>query len=261
MKTEMYCYLENRERRVLPSNEAFERWLDPDRTAIACIDMHRGHVGPDEELTLPAPRARAKIPAHNLFHALARDIGIPVIHVQHWQRYGGIDDANSKAWNKGANWRVLYELYLPPNALMLEHSWEGTKWLDLMVEQASGDHYIRTKKRLSGFYPTDLEFLLRQLEVANLVITGTFTDACDLSTAFDAANRDFRVIVPRDVVAGYSEEAENAALLIISLHLGLVVDAPALLAEWYARKGKELPEALRGATDISEVAGPLEVAV
>lgn len=260
MKTEMYCYLENREKKVLPSSEAFERWLDPDRTAIACVDMHRGHVGPDEELTLPAPRARAKIPAHNMFHALARDIGIPIVHVQHWQRFGGIDDANSKAWNRGANWRVLYELYLPPNPLMLEHSWEGTKWLDLMVEhEPERDYYIRTKKRLSAFYPTDFEFLLRQLDVKNLVITGTYTDACDLSTAFDAANRDFRVLIPRDIVAGYSEEAEHAALLIVSLHLGLVVDSPALLREWYARKGKELPSILEGVSDISEVARGIPV--
>jgi biuret amidohydrolase len=258
MKTEMYCYLEDRDRCMLPSNQAFEAWLDPDRTAIACIDMHRGHVGPDEELTLPAPRARAKIPAHNLFHSLARDIGVPVIHVQHWQRHGGIDDAHSRARNRGANWRVLYELYLPPNELMIEHSWEGTKWLDLMVEEAPGDYYVRTKKRLSGFYPTDLEFLLRQLDVDNLVITGTYTDACDLSTAFDAANRDYRVIVPRDVVAGYSAEAEHAALMIVSLHLGLVVDAPALLSEWYARKGATLPDELAGVSDISTAAEPLE---
>jgi hypothetical protein len=50
--------------------------------------------------------------------------------------------------------------------------------------------------------------------------------------------------VPRDIVAGYSEEAENAALLIVSLHLGLVVDSPALLKEWYARKGVEVPAQL-----------------
>jgi biuret amidohydrolase len=258
MKTEMHCWIENRKRVTLPSTEAFERWLDPEKTAIACIDMHRGHVGPEEELTLAAPRARARIPAHNLFHALARDIGIPVIHVQHWQRYGGIDDATSKHWNRGANWRHLSELYLPPNPLMLEHSWEGTKWLDLMVEEAAGDYYIRTKKRLSAFYPTDFEFLLDQLDVKNLVITGTLTECCDLSTAFDAANRDFRVLIPRDVVGGSSSEAEEAALLIISLHLGLVVDAPVLLKEWYARKGRELPEALRDVEDISDVARSLE---
>jgi biuret amidohydrolase len=259
MRTEMYCYLENRERRVLPSNPAFESWLDPAHSAIVCIDMHRGHVGPDEQLTCPAPRARAKIPAHNLFHALARDVGVPVIHVQHWQRYGGIEDARSKVLEGGANWRVLYELYLEPNDLMVEHSWEGTKWLDLMVEEDPADLYVRTKKRLSSFFPTDLEFLLRHLGVKNVVITGTYTDACDLATAFDAADRDFRVIVPRDVVAGYSERAEDAALQIISLHLGLVVDASALLDEWHARADKELPEEVRGCTNLSDVAGPIPV--
>ena len=215
--------------------------------------MHRGHVGPEDQLTLAAPRARARIPAHNLFHRLCRELGIPIVHVQHWQRYGGIDDATSQHWNRGANWRHLSELYLPPNPLMVEHSWEGTKWLDLMVEEVEGDYYIRTKKRLSAFYPTDFEFLLRQLDVENLVITGTYTDACDLSTAFDAANRDFRVIVPRDIVAGYSEEAEHAALQIVSLHLGLVVDGPALAREWFARKGIEAPRELETAVTMDDL--------
>jgi nicotinamidase-related amidase len=252
MKTEMYCYLEDREKRTLPDTEVFDRWLDPDHAAIACIDMHRGHVGDDPELTLDTPRARARIPAHNIFHRYAREIGVPIIHVQHWQRHGGIDDARSKAVNQGANWRHLYDLYLPPNPLMLEHSWEGTKWLDIMIEEEPNDYYVRTKKRLSAFYPTDFEFLLRQLDVHNLVITGTMTDACDLSTAFDAANRDFRVLIPRDVVAGSSAEAEHAALLCVSLHLGLVVDAPALLAEWFARKDRELPSDVAGIDDIND---------
>jgi nicotinamidase-related amidase len=252
MKTEMYCYLEDRERRVLPSNEAFDQWLDPARSAVLEIDMHRGHVGPEEALTLPVPRSRARVDEHNAFQAAARDLGVPVVHVQHWQRHGGIDDANSRAANRGANWRVLYELYLPPNELMLEHSWEGTPWLDLITEEVEGDYYVRTKKRLSGFYPTDLEFLLRQLAVTNVVLTGTMTDACVLSTAFDAANRDFRVIVPRDIVAGYNDEAEHGALMCISLHAGLVVDGPALLREWAARAGKELPSELRSAATMTD---------
>jgi len=264
MQTEMYCYLEDETKLVLPDgvadySAAFEDWLDPEKTAVVSIDMHRGHVGPDAALTLSAPRARARIPAHNRFHQACRELGMPMIHVQHWQRYGGIDDLNNLKHNRMANWRVLYYLYLADNELMDEHSWEGTKWLDLMVEEVEGDLYIRTKKRLSGFFPTDLEFLLRNLNVSNVVLTGTFTDACVLSTAFDAANLDFRVIVPRDVVAGYSAEAEHSALQIISLHLGLVVDAPALLAEYYARRDMALPDDLRGITEISEAAGILEV--
>jgi nicotinamidase-related amidase len=260
MKTEMYTYIENRDKVVLPPHPGFDRWLDPERTAVVCIDMHRGHVGPDEQVTVPAPRARARIPHHDAFHAACREVGIPIVFVQCWYRAGGFETAGPKG--SDAPWApfLLYPLYLPMNELMQQHSVEGTKWLDLMVENdPERDYYVRTKKRFSAFYPADLEFLLRRLEVENVVITGTYTDCCDLSTAFDACNRDFRVIVPRDVVAGYSEEAEHAALLIISLHVGIVTDSAALLAEWYARAGKPLPEELQGVEDISAVASPLAV--
>jgi nicotinamidase-related amidase len=253
MKTKMYCYLEDRDKKVLPESEAFERWLDPARTAVICIDMHRGHIGPEEQLTCDAPRARARIPHHDVFHAACREIGVPIIMVQHWQRYGGADDIAAKDLHGGANWRHIYPLYWPPNPLMDEHSWEGTKWLDILVEHdPERDYYVRTKKRLSAFYPTDLEFLLRRLGVENVVITGTMTDACDLSTAFSAADLDFRVTMPRDIVAGYSEEAEHGALMIVSLHLGIVVDGPALIREWYARAGAEVPPVLRTAVTMDD---------
>ncbi|MFT7473907.1 MAG: nicotinamidase-related amidase [Verrucomicrobiales bacterium] len=265
MKTDMYCYLEGRDRKTLPSGtsdnaDAFEKWLDPDKSAVVCIDMHRGHVGPaDEDLTCPAPSARAKIPAHNMFHRMARAIGVPIIHVQHWQRHGGMDDVHSNTENRVANWRLTFELFLD-KPVGEEHSWEGTKWLDVLVEEEESDYYVRTKKRLSGFYPTDLEFLLRQLDVDNVVLTGTYTDACVLSTAFDAANRDFRVTVLGDIVAGGSEENEAAALMIVALHCGLVTDGPALIREWYARKGMAEPEELIGHTKMTEASGFLDEA-
>lgn len=242
MKTDMYCWLYNRDRKSLP--DVFDSWFDPERTAVVCIDMHAGHLAIDDpECPCPAPRGVEKIAIHDEFHAACRAIGIPIIMVQHWQRNGGIDDRFSKSRTGKANWRWLYELYLPPNPAMDQHSWEGTRWVDLMVEHDPDvDLYVRTKKRLSAFYPTDLEFLLRQLDVDTIVITGAYTDCCDISTAFDAANRDFRVLVPRDIVAGFSEEAENAALHIISLHAGLVVDSGPLLSEWYARAEVPLPD-------------------
>ena len=88
------------------------------------------------------------------------------------------------------------------------------------------------KKRLSIFYPTDLDFLLRNMRRRTVVLTGGFTDCCVLNAAFDAANRDYRVVVCRDLVRGFSPEMEDAALRIVSLHLGLVVDSADLLGAW-----------------------------
>ncbi|HZA57952.1 MAG TPA: isochorismatase family cysteine hydrolase, partial [Solirubrobacterales bacterium] len=167
---------------------------------------------------------------------------------------GGTDDIKSQLVEGGTNWRHLEKIYMNlDQENMDELGWEGTKWVDLMVEEDPRDLYVRTKKRLSGFYPTDLEFLLRQLGVRNLVIDGTLTDCCVLNTAFDAANRDFRVVVPRDVAAGMSQEMEGAAEKVIANHLGLIVDAPALLREWYARQGAELPADLARAETMDDV--------
>lgn len=255
METEMYCYGPDEQRKALPPDDrVFDAWLDLEATAIVCIDMHRSHVGDDPGMPLPAPRATARVRAHDAFHAAARELGIPVIMVQHWQRHGGADDLRSKSLEGGVNWRHTARLFFDVTEDIDQLGWEGTKWVDLMVEHdPERDYYIRTKKRLSAFYPTDLEHLLRNLAIRNVVLTGTLTDCCVLNTAFDAANRDFRVLVPRDIVAGLSEEMEQAGLKVIANHLGLVVDAPALLREWSAQRGSELPVELARAETMDDV--------
>jgi len=112
MKTDIHCYLEDRQAKRIP--DSMDSWLDPSHTAVVCIDMHRGHLGTEPDTTCPAPRARDVIEAHNQFHRACREAGIPVIMVQHWQRYGGIDDIASRKRTGKANWRWLYEMYLPP---------------------------------------------------------------------------------------------------------------------------------------------------
>lgn len=97
------------------------------------------------------------------------------------------------------------------------------------------DLIVQTKKRLSVFYPTDLDFLLRNLRVSTVVLNGGFTDCCVLNAAFDASNHDYRVVVLRDLVRGTNAEMEDAALKMVSLHLGLVMDSADLVAAWQAQ--------------------------
>jgi biuret amidohydrolase len=73
MKSDICCNLEDRKMKRLPDN--MDSWLAPDRTAVVCIDMHRGHLGTEPDVTCPAPRARAVIEAHNQFHRACRDAG------------------------------------------------------------------------------------------------------------------------------------------------------------------------------------------
>ena len=56
-----------------------------------------------------------------------------------------------------------------------------------------------------------------------------------LNAAFDASNRDYRVVVLRDLVRGTNPEMEDASLKMVSLHLGLVMESADLLDAWDRR--------------------------
>lgn len=214
------------EKRTLP--DGFEDYAERARTAIVSIDMHQGHLADTPDCPCPAPRAREIVEPIDAFHDRVRQLGLPIIHVRTGLRQGGIDDVKGGR----AAWRRVFPLYVGtiPNAD--EHAIEGSRWTEFVTRIEPDDLIVKTKKRLSAFYPTDLDFLLRNLGVRVVVLNGGFTDCCILNAAFDASNHDYRVVVLRDLVRGTNAEMEEAALKIISLHTGLVMDSADLLAEW-----------------------------
>lgn len=220
------------ERRPLPADPAFADFFAASRSAIVSIDMHEGHLSESPDCPCPAPRARGIVAPIDTFHRLARARGVPVIHVRTVLRKSGVDDVRGKV----AAWRLVFPLLVGaiPNAA--EHALEGSRWTTLRTEVADQDLLVETKKRLSAFYPTDLDFLLRNMDVRTVVLDGGFTDCCVLNAAFDASNRDYRVVVLRDLVRGTNAEMEEAALKMVSLHLGLVMDSADLLAAWDAAR-------------------------
>jgi nicotinamidase-related amidase len=214
------------QRKELPND--FDDYFVPEDTVIVEIDMCRGHLDEGPDVTCPCPRGREVIEPINQFNREARNLGVIVIHVHAVNRKDGIDDVTG---NKAA-WRRIFPMTVGPIPNSDMHNIEGSHWCDFVVEVANDDLTVNTKKRLSAFYPTDLEFLLRNLNRQTMVITGLMTDCCVLNTCFDGSNRGFKVIVPQNLTRGFSPELEDAALKIISLHLGLVVESKDLLSKW-----------------------------
>ncbi|MEW5721959.1 MAG: isochorismatase family cysteine hydrolase [Thermodesulfobacteriota bacterium] len=206
----------------------FADYFLPADTAVVEIDMCRGHLDQGPDVTCPCPRGREIIEPINRFNDQARRSGVTVIHVRAVNRRGGVDDVKG---NKAA-WRRVFPMTVGPIPNSDMHNLEGSQWCDFMVEVKEGDLLVNSKKRLSAFFPTDLDFLLRNLNRHILVVTGLMTDCCVLNTCFDGANLGYRIITPRDLSRGFNPEMEDAALKIISLHLGLVVEAEELVARW-----------------------------
>ena len=206
----------------------FADYLDPATTAVISIDMHRGHLEDSPDCPCPAPRARDLIAPIDAFHAAVRALGVRVAHVKSVLRADGSDDLGGIP----AAWRRTFPLHIGeiPNADA--HAIEGSRWTEWMTRVEPGDLRVENKRRLSAFYPTDLDFLLRNQRITTVVLDGGFADCCVLNTAFDANNLNYRVIVLRDLVRGTDPQLEASALTMVSLHLGLVMASSDLLAQW-----------------------------
>jgi biuret amidohydrolase len=226
--TKYYLY---GERRTLPTDPAYQEYLDPSRTAVVSIDMHEGHLSESPDCPCPAPRGRKIVEPLDAFHDEARARGVRVVHVRSGLRPSGADDINGIP----SAWRLGFGEFVGGIPNVDQHAIEGTQWTRFRTRVEPGDETVTSKKRLSAFYPTDLDFLLRQMGVTTIVLTGAMTDCCILSTAFDASNRNYRVITVRDLVAGTNDELEDAALKIMSLNTGLVMDGQDLVHAWGQR--------------------------
>jgi nicotinamidase-related amidase len=71
---------------------------------------------------------------------------------------------------------------------------------------------VVVKKRYSAFFRTDLDEVLRRYEPDALVLAGVNTHACIRTTAIDAYQRDWPVILATDCVDSYDSEHHDVSL-------------------------------------------------
>lgn len=99
--------------------------------------------------------------------------------------------------------------YKLSNFFVPKDSWEA-KVLDGL---APGDDDIVLKKTSSGlFNSTNVEYLLRNIGIDTLIVTGFLTDQCVDHTLRDAADRGFYPVCISDGCATHTEERHRNAL-------------------------------------------------
>jgi nicotinamidase-related amidase len=90
----------------------------------------------------------------------------------------------------------------------------GSQWGGKIIESMSplpSEVVVSGKIGLCAFSSTNLDFLLRQLEVKNLAVCGFLTNCCVESSMRTAYEKGFKVITLPDCCAATSVEAHDAA--------------------------------------------------
>lgn len=90
---------------------------------------------------------------------------------------------------------------------------KGTSGCEIAPElQVAPSDPVIVKKRFSAFFGTELEHLLAELRPDTIVLAGINTHACIRTTAIDAYQRDWPVIVASDCVGSWDEEHHAVTL-------------------------------------------------
>ncbi len=200
--------------------------LDPRSTVAVGIDMHRGHLDPAvATLPLAAERCGPVIKRAAALFAGLRERGVPIVHVVTEYREPGEIAANPF-------WKAIHDDPAKARRGILGHNLAGSPGTEIIPELLEPrDLVVRGKKRYSSFHGTDLEFVLRQrLRAETVILAGINTTTCVLCAAFEATNRDFRVVVAADAVDSMDgEEMHRFALRLMGAALGWPLGNDAIL--------------------------------
>ena len=113
----------------------------------------------------------------------------------------------------------------------------GTRGAEIVAELDPGMDPVVIKKRYSAFFCTELEQVLAKLSPGVLVVAGINTHACIRTTAIDAYQRDYNVIIAADCVGSYDAAHHSVSLRYLEGTIARVLTNPQIACELQSANG------------------------
>ena len=182
--------------------------LNPGRTALVVIDMQNDFLSADgwySQSGIDISHMQQSIQPVCDLVAAARQQSVPVIWTQHGFRDG--TDAGVFA--------TLRDFMKDGGLRKNTWGYELTGEMDVRP----GDWLVE-KNRLSGFFATNLDLILRGLDADTILICGVLTNQCVKATAVDANFRDYKPIVVREATGTTLPHLHEPALEMIAVGIG-----------------------------------------
>jgi len=101
-----------------------------------------------------------------------------------------------------------------------KHCLKGSVESEIVDELKPFKGRVVPKTRFSGFYGTDLDKIVQEMNPEKVVVVGVCTDICVMHTVADLRNRNYDVEVPKNCVASFDRENHEFALKHMKSVLG-----------------------------------------
>jgi len=195
--------------------------VSPGHTAVVTQECQGAVMGPDAGLALLAAEAR-RVALPNIVRLLpaARKAGVHVVHCLVRRRPDGLgSNHNARIFAmSGAGADIAPGT--PGAALLPELGPEPT---DLTLNRWHG---------VGPMGGTDLDAVLRNMGVTTIVVVGVSLNIAIPNLVMDAINKAYRVVVPRDAVAGIPADYGDAVLTNTLSLLATITTTDQLLEAW-----------------------------
>ncbi|MET0197744.1 MAG: cysteine hydrolase [Rhodococcus fascians] len=193
----------------------------PAHTAIVTQECQGAVVGPNAGLAVLAKEAqREALPNIERLLPAAREAGVKVVHCLVQRRPDGLGgNHNAKIFAIGGG-----EIGITP----------GTPGAELLPElgPAPTDLVLRRWHGIGPMGGTDLDAVLRNLGVTTIVAVGVSVNLAITNLCMDAVNKAYRVVLPRDAVAGFPTDYANTIIDNMLSLLATITTTDKLLEVW-----------------------------
>jgi biuret amidohydrolase len=193
----------------------------PAHTAIVTQECQGAVIGPNAGLALLAEEAR-RVALPNIIKLLpaARSAGVPVVHCVVQRRPDGQgSNHNAKIFAIGRG--EVNILPGTPGAAVLPEL--GPEPTDLVLGRWHG---------VGPMGGTDLDAVLRNLGVSTIVVVGVSLNIAIPNVVMDAVNAAYRVVIPKDAVAGIPADYGAAMITNTLSLLATITSTDDLIQAW-----------------------------
>jgi ureidoacrylate peracid hydrolase len=193
--------------------------LVPGRTVHVVIDDQNDFLHPDGWYAthgIDIEHMRRVIEPTRMLNAECRRRGIPILWTRHGTR--GLGDGGP---------------FMAKRVLLREGGLRIDTWGYEIIDdlEVRPEDWTVAKTRLSAFFQTNLEQILRALGAETVLITGVLTNQCVGATCKDALFRDFKPFVVEECVGTATPHLHDPAIEMISVGWGQVNTLEQTLAE------------------------------
>jgi nicotinamidase-related amidase len=193
----------------------------PEHTAVITQECQGAVMGPNAGLAVLAKEAR-RVAFPNIVRLLpaARAAGVQVVHCLVQRRPDGLgSNHNARIFGGGRT-----GVDITPGS-------EGAALLPELGPEPT-DVVLRRWHGVGPMGGTDLDAILRNLGVSTIVAVGVSLNIAIPNLVMDAVNAAYRVVLPRDAVAGFPADYGNAVIDNSLSLLATITTTDDLLAAW-----------------------------